>query len=206
MQHSGYFRTVLTPTTTTLVLPTVPADIFSLLWTSMASNSGLNLTETNVYQLLLYGQLLQMPTVVLQCKAYLTNLQQQQQHVQQPQQPLRPPITSTIVRPIPNKIQLWKPWMYSASLYQDWLTRLASNSAAQLEPAQFLNFSAMSQHSDTTTPLNENSTSEQVLHICRNSIVFSILRYYIPRKEEFFFLVIPTIKQRFLGKQKHPTQ
>ena len=166
MQHSGYFRTVLTPTTTTLVLPTVPAEIFSLLWTSMASNSGLNLTETNVYQLLLYGQLLQMPTVVLQCKAYLTSLQQQQQqHVEQPQQPLRPPITSTIVRPIPNKIQLWKPWMYSASLYQDWLTRLASNSAAQLEPAQFLNFSAMSQHSDTTTPPNENSTSEQVLHI-----------------------------------------
>ena len=166
MQHSGYFRTVLTPTTTTLVLPTVPADIFSLLWTSMASNSGLNLTETNVYQLLLYGQLLQMPTVVLQCKAYLTSLQQQQQqHVQEPQQPLRPPITSTIVRPIPNKIQLWKPWMYSASLYQDWLTRLASNSAAQLEPAQFLNFPAMSQHSDTTTPPNENSTSEQVLHI-----------------------------------------
>ena len=165
MQHSGYFRTVLTPTTTTLVLPTVPADIFSLLWTSMASNSGLNLTEANVYQLLLYGQLLQMPTVVLQCKAYLTSLQQQQQHVQQPQQPLRPPITSTIVRPIPNKIQLWKPWMYSASLYQDWLTRLASNSAAQLEPAQFLNFPAMSQLSDTTTPPNENSTSEQVLHI-----------------------------------------
>ena len=163
MQHSGYFRTVLTPTTTTLVLPTVPADIFSILWTSMASNSGLNLTETNVYQLLLYGQLLQMPAVVLQCKAYLTSLQQQ---VQQPQQPLRPPITSTIVRPIPNKIQLWKPWMYSASLYQDWLTRLASNSAAQLEPAQFLNFPAMSsQHSDTTTPTNENSTSEQVLLI-----------------------------------------
>ena len=64
-----------------------------------------------------------MPGVILQCKAYLANLGQQQQPQEQPPMPN---ITSTIVRPIPNKIQLWKPWMYSASLYQDWLTRYKS--------------------------------------------------------------------------------
>ena len=80
MQHSGYFRTVLSPSMTSLVLPTVPSEVFGLLWTSMASNSVLNINEANVYQLLLYGQLLQMPGVILQCKAYLANLQQQQQH------------------------------------------------------------------------------------------------------------------------------
>ena len=99
MQHSGYFRTVLSPTTTSLVLPTVPAEVFGVLLASMASNSGLNLTEINVYQLLLYGQLLQMPAVVLQCKAYLANLQQQQQ---QPQPPRPTALTPTIVRPIPR--------------------------------------------------------------------------------------------------------
>ena len=64
-----------------------------------------------------------MPGVILQCKAYLANLGQQQQPQEQPPMPN---ITSTIVRPIPNKIQLWKPWMYSASLYQDWLARYKS--------------------------------------------------------------------------------
>ena len=123
MQHSGYFRTVLSPSMTSLVLPTVPSEVFGLLWTSMASNSVLNINEANVYQLLLYGQLLQMPGVILQCKAYLANLGQQQQPQEQPPMPN---ITSTIVRPIPNKIQLWKPWMYSASLYQDWLARYKS--------------------------------------------------------------------------------
>ena len=39
MQHSGYFRTVLSPSMTSLVLPTVPSEVFGLLWTSMASNS-----------------------------------------------------------------------------------------------------------------------------------------------------------------------
>ena len=57
-----------------------------------------------------------------------------------------------------SKIQLWKPWMYSASLYQDWLTRLTST--VQLEPAQFLNFSANSQD---PRPANENPLTDQVI-------------------------------------------
>ena len=73
-QHSGYFRTVLSPNTTSLVLPTVPAEYFALLLASMTSSTGtLEINETNVYQLLLYGQLLQMPAVVIQCKAYIAN-------------------------------------------------------------------------------------------------------------------------------------
>ena len=74
-QHSGYFRTVLSHNTTSLVLPTVPADYFALLLASMTSSNTLMLeiNETNVYQLLLYGQLLQMPAVVIQCKAYIAN-------------------------------------------------------------------------------------------------------------------------------------
>ena len=65
-----------------------------------------------------------------------------------------------IVRPIPNKIHLWKPWMYSASLYQDWLTRLTTTAAHRLEPAQFLNFPANSQD---PKPGNENTMTDQVI-------------------------------------------
>jgi hypothetical protein len=73
-QHSGYFRTVLSANTTSLILPTVPAEYFALLLASMTSSTGtLEINETNVYQLLLYGQLLQMPAVVIQCKAYIAN-------------------------------------------------------------------------------------------------------------------------------------
>ena len=75
-QHSGYFRTILTASTTSLILPTVPAEYFTVLLASMTSTNGhnfLEITQANVYQLLLYGQLLQMPAVVLQCKAYIAN-------------------------------------------------------------------------------------------------------------------------------------
>ena len=122
-----------------------------------------------------------MPGVILQCKAYLANLGQQQQPQEQPPMPN---ITSTIVRPIPNKIQLWKPWMYSASLYQDWLARLTSSTTtAQLEPAQYLNFSAIgnlnnTQHHPDSKPATNSTTevvttAEQVIKkIIKNIYIF----------------------------------
>lgn len=100
-QHSGYFRTVLSPNTTSLVLPTVPADFFALLLTSMTSNH-LEINEGNVYQLLLYGQLLQMPSVIIQCKAYIAN---QALTSSQDFNLNNRNVSSTVVRPIPNKIQ-----------------------------------------------------------------------------------------------------
>ena len=138
-QHSGYFRTVLSPSTTSLILPTVPADYFAILLASMSS--GIDINEANVYQLLLYGQLLQMPAVVLQCKAFIANrtsaaIITSASDLQMPQQQPPRSLSSTVVRPIPNKIQpqqqpqLWKPWLYSASLYQDWISRLAVASSS----------------------------------------------------------------------------
>lgn len=101
-QHSGYFRTVLSPTTTSLILPTVPAEYFTLLLASMSSTLEVN--EGNVYQLLLYGQLLQMPAVVLQCKAYLAN-----QALNVSAELMLPSssrsVSNTVVRPVPNKLQ-----------------------------------------------------------------------------------------------------
>ena len=70
--------------------------------------------------------------------------------------------------------------MYSASLYQDWLSRLTSSSAttsttAQLEPAQYLNFPAIignsihnnntqhNHHHPDSKPLATNSNSTTVV-------------------------------------------
>ena len=66
-----------------------------------------------------------------------------------PQPQAQRSVSSTVVRPIANKIQpqLWKPWLYSASLYQDWISRLSQ---------QHLNFTANS------TPVGEiNSNTNQ---------------------------------------------
>ena len=65
---------------------------------------GIDINEANVYQLLLYGQLLQMPAVVLQCKAFIANRAAIiTSDLQMQQQPPRS-LSSTVVRPIPNKI------------------------------------------------------------------------------------------------------
>ena len=91
------------------------------------TTNHLEITENNVYQLLLYAQLLQMPQIILQCRTFIAQ-RIPQISVQNAQNTERM-VSSTIVRPIPNKVpqpQLWKPWLYSASLYHDWLSRLHS--------------------------------------------------------------------------------
>lgn len=119
-QHSGYFRTVLSPTTTSLILPTVPADYFTLLLASMTSNLEVN--DGNVYQLLLYGQLLQMPAVVLQCKAYIANQALNVSELMLQQQPSRSIISNTVIRPVPNKLQNTTPTVRrELSIFMDWL-------------------------------------------------------------------------------------
>ena len=99
------------------------------------STNHLEINDNNVYQLLLYAQLLQMPQVVLQCRTYIAG------RVPQITVPTQERVlSSTVVRPIPNKVpippvpqpQLWKPWLYSASLYHDWLSRLQSAAAASV--------------------------------------------------------------------------
>ena len=100
------------------------------------STNHLEINDSNVYQLLLYAQLLQMPQVVIQCRTYIAGRVPQ---ITVPTTQERV-LSSTIVRPIPNKIpappvpqpQLWKPWLYSASLYHDWLSRLQSAAAASV--------------------------------------------------------------------------
>ena len=167
-QHSGYFRAVLSPDTTSLILPTVPADYFALLLSAMASNN-LDINDSNVYQLLLYGQLLQMPLVILQCKAYIANLTLNSYGAASstflaPSTSGRA-VSSTIVRPIPNKINqqpppaavaaapaLWKPWLYSASFYQDWISKLSLASSAH---------SASSSSSVTATNLSTFEPAEK---------------------------------------------
>ena len=108
------------------------------------STNHLEINDNNVYQLLLYAQLLQMPQVVLQCRTYLASRVPQ---ITVPNTQERV-LSSTIVRPIPNKVQapvaststntqpqLWKPWLYSASLYHDWISRLQSAAAASAASA-----------------------------------------------------------------------
>ena len=44
-QHSGYFRTVLSPNTTSLILPTVPAEYFALLLVKSRIDCGVFIFE-----------------------------------------------------------------------------------------------------------------------------------------------------------------
>jgi hypothetical protein len=150
MQHSGYFRSVLSATSTSLILPTVPPDYFAILLAAMCSNNASlvpTLTSENVYQLLLYGQLLQMPAIVLQCKAYISTTAAAAAKsplilaASEAAATLTRQVSSTataaeavttsshVLRPIPNKVEpplLWKPWLYPASLYQEWLAKIAA--------------------------------------------------------------------------------
>ena len=110
------------------------------------STNHLEINDNNVYQLLLYAQLLQMPQVILQCRTYLADRVPQ---ITVPNTQERV-LSSTIVRPIPNKVpppvastqppQLWKPWLYSASLYHDWISRLQSAAAASAASAAASSF------------------------------------------------------------------
>ena len=110
------------------------------------STNHLEINDNNVYQLLLYAQLLQMPQVILQCRTYLAD-RVPQITVPNTQEKV---LSSTIVRPIPNKVpppvastqppQLWKPWLYSASLYHDWISRLQSAAAASAASAAASSF------------------------------------------------------------------
>ena len=86
-------------------------------------------------------------------------------------------LSSTVVRPIANKIQpqLWKPWLYSASLYQDWISRLTQ---------QQLNFAATTQNSIPTglipdTTDNKNGILENKVSF-EKVFFFSNMRIYEP--------------------------
>ena len=147
-RHSGYFRTVLGPTSTSLSLPSVPAEYFGILLASLYTNCmTLGLSDDNVYQVMLYGQLLQMPAVVLKCNAYIANMSNSESK-EEKKADSEDETGQKIVRPIPNKPTstalpllrppafprldnpLWKPWQtlyYSASLYQDWMAKIRAS-------------------------------------------------------------------------------
>ena len=82
-ESSGYFGQLLSQLPTEqrqLSVPDlVPSEYLSLLLASTASEEclGAALTQANVYQILLYAQLLQMPRAAAQCRAFLASLQQQ---------------------------------------------------------------------------------------------------------------------------------
>lgn len=89
---SDYFRLaidLLGPSEQHLVVPLpIPAEYFSHLLASLHSPRGLAsiLTMENVYNLLVYSQLLQMPTAVAQCKAFLAPNSLLERRQQQPQE------------------------------------------------------------------------------------------------------------------------
>ena len=91
----------------------------------------------------------------------------------QPQPQVQRSISSTVVRPIPSKIQpqLWKPWLYSASLYQDWISRLSQQ--------QNLNFaisnsSSMAVGEANTNIQNKNHTIDNKAGILQLQLLFKI--------------------------------
>ena len=75
--HSGYFRQAISqliPGQNRLRVPSViPSDYFGLLISAMYHPQGvLNfLNSENVYQILLYAQLLEMPVATEQCRSFL---------------------------------------------------------------------------------------------------------------------------------------
>ena len=124
------------------------------------TTNHLEITENNVYQLLLYAQLLQMPQIILQCRSFIA------QRI--PQIPVQTnterTVSSTIVRPIPNKVpqpQLWKPWLYSASLYHDWLSRLHSAASTSQD---------LQNQENTEPTINENQVNFEFSRLFSNQI------------------------------------
>ena len=85
-----------------------------------------------------------------------------------PQPQAERPLSSTVVRPIANKIQpqLWKPWLYSASLYQDWISRLTQ---------QHLNFVPNSIQTGLVTDSTEN----------KNAILENTVGFTFEKNEQF---------------------
>lgn len=199
-EHSGYFKSVLASTSEpSLTLPTVPPDTFALLLSEMYSGV-LNLTASNVYQVLLYAQLLQMPSAVLQCKSFLQTLPSPYFGGNLPSTSSNEPSSSKILRPIPSKRPLLPsspspfqgklpplfdakssfsstPWqlyqrslIQSSSQYQDWLLQ----SYRSITP----HFGAMAAASFTpygsTNSHPEEERSEQLSNVASSSKASSL--------------------------------
>ena len=141
--YSGYFKSVLNETSTTINLPTIPHEYFSILLAGMQTGGNFEslLNVTNVYQVLLYAQLLQIPTAISNCRNFISKLYLASMNlIQEPQ--LTPAATQLyqpqpkVIKPIPNKpIQdAWftkANWIYSqyqSYSYPNAATSTTSNS------------------------------------------------------------------------------
>lgn len=114
----------------TLDLPSVPADMFARLLACLYTGT-LEVTRESVYPLFWYAQLLQMPSVVLQCSQFLASLATQASPP--PPAPSSPPPAPKVVKPIPSRgvplLQELQPNLlrpHLASFYSDWFLRYTS--------------------------------------------------------------------------------
>lgn len=112
--QSGYFSHQLSlPSCPNAVdLPSVPADIFRLLLLFIYTGQ-LDVTEENVYQLVWYAQMLQIPRALLHCSHFLSS---------------RPAVQPRLVRPVarPGLPLLSLPHL-AASFYSDWVLRCSTS-------------------------------------------------------------------------------
>ena len=99
--YSGYFRSVLAGGTGNIDLPTVPSEYFSILLAGMQMGGTFDglLTISNVYQILLYSQLLQIPLAVASCRNFISIVYYQYATPT----PTTTPTPTPILKPIPSK-------------------------------------------------------------------------------------------------------